>query len=122
MISGVIQPLLLALLGDDDDLEKYMKLSDWERQNNICIPTGSGFVKIPLPHELRVFHGLGDNIFQAIYGYKEPQQAIADSMMAFADLLPISPSGAIDASWSELLPDIIAGSADLFYQHKLYGW
>lgn len=115
MAWGVIQPLLISLLGDDDDLEEYFKMSDWERQNNLIFPTGAGFIKIPLPHELRVFHAMGDNIAQTIFGYKDAGETIADTAMSFADLIPISPAGAIDASWVEMLPDAIKPLAQIHF-------
>ena len=40
-LSGFLMPLLSALIGGDDGAEEYMKLSDWERQNNLCIYTGN---------------------------------------------------------------------------------
>ena len=115
MAWGIIQPLLIALMGDDDDLEEYFKMSDWERQNNLIIPTGKGFFKLPFPHELRVFHAMGDNIAQTIFGYKDAGETIADTAMSFADLIPISPVGAIDASWVELLPDAIKPLAQIHF-------
>lgn len=115
MAWGVIQPLLISLLGDDDDLEEYFKMSDWERQNNLIFPTGAGFIKIPLPHELRLFHAMGDNIAQTIFGYKDAGETIADTAMSFADLIPISPAGAIDASWVEMLPDAIKPLAQIHF-------
>ena len=75
-----------------------MKLSEWDRQNNFCIYTGSGFIKIPIPHELRVFHRVGDIAYQAIYGYTPVDQALIKSVTAFSDLIPIDPMGAADGS------------------------
>ena len=104
-MTGFLMPMLTALVGGDDGLDEYMKLSDWERQNNLCLYTGSGFIKIPLPHELRVFHAMGDNIYQASFGRKDITQTILDVILSFSDLIPANPMGAIQGSWADIMPD-----------------
>lgn len=104
-MTGFLMPILTALIGGDDGLDEYMKLSDWERQNNLCIYTGNGFIKIPLPHELRVFHAMGDNIYQASFGRKDITQTILDVILSFSDLIPANPMGAIQGSWADIMPD-----------------
>lgn len=106
-MSGFLMPLLTALIGGDDGLEDYMKLSDWDRQNYLCLYTGKGFIKIPLPPELRVFHAMGDNIYQAAFGRKDTTEAILDVTLGFADLIPANPMGAIQGSWADIMPDAI---------------
>ncbi|NDW19419.1 hypothetical protein D0T53_10935 [Dysgonomonas sp. 216] len=104
-MSGFLMPMLTALIGGDDGLDDYMKLSDWERQNNLCIYTGNGFIKIPLPHELRVFHKMGDEIYQSIFGKKDITQSLLDTALGFSDLIPANPMGAVDGSWADIMPD-----------------
>lgn len=106
-MSGFLMPMLTALIGGDDGLGEYMKLSDWERQNNLCLYTGSGFIKIPLPHELRVFHAMGDNIYQASFGKKDVTESILDVILGFSDLIPANPMGSIQGSWADIMPDAI---------------
>ena len=66
LISGytaiaITMAVIARLIGGDDD--DYFKLSKYDRQNNLCLPMfGGGFVKIPLPQEMRVFYKLGDEI------------------------------------------------------------
>jgi hypothetical protein len=103
--TGILPYILAALTGDDDGLEEYMKLSDFERQNFLCIYTGSGFVKIPLPMGLRSFHGLGDNIGRAMLGYITAEEAIKSSLLGFTDFIPANPTGAVKGSWADLTPD-----------------
>lgn len=103
--SGFLMPLLSALIGGDDGAEEYMKLSDWERQNNLCIYTGNGFIKIPLPHELRVFHAMGDNVYQVLFGKKDITESILDVLLGFSDLIPANPTGAVHGSWADIMPD-----------------
>ena len=111
--GSMIMPTLTYLFGGDDGLEEYMKLSDWERQTNMCFYTGKGFVKIPLPQELRVFHKMGDEIFMAVSGRKPATEAVIGVMSGFADLIPANPAGAIEASWAEALPDAFRPWAQL---------
>lgn len=104
-MSGFLMPMLTALIGGDDGMDEYMKLSDWERQNNLCIYTGNGFIKIPLPHELRVFHSMGDNIYQAAFGKKDVTESLLDITTGFSDLIPANPMGSIQGSWADVMPD-----------------
>jgi len=91
VVVGIMQRYLnqligMALGGDDPD-EKYWQLSDWDRQNNFCLWTGSGFLKIPISQEYRVFYKIGDNIQQIAQG-KNGVAATFDILAGFADLLP----------------------------------
>lgn len=107
VMSGFLMPFFASLLGGDEGEEEYWKLSDWERENNLCIYTGSGFIKIPLPHELRVFHKMGNEIHQAIFGKKDVTQTVIDTALGFADLVPANPFGAVNGSWAEIMPDAL---------------
>jgi hypothetical protein len=96
---GYIQPyiseLIISLLGDDEDRDAYNNLPDYVRKNNFCIPlpgTG-GFLKIPLPIELRAFYGLGDTAYRVITGKDELREGLANVFFGFADLLPLNPVG-----------------------------
>ncbi len=91
---GFIAPMLALMIGGDDGWDEYWNLSEWDRQNNFCIYTGNGFVKISLPQELRVFTRIGDNLFSAILGKKDKTEASMDSVLGFADLSPVNPLGA----------------------------
>lgn len=104
-MSGFLMPILTSLIGGDDGLDDYLKLSDWERQNNLCIYTGNGFIKIPLPHELRVFHKMGDEIYQSTFGKKDATQSLLETVLGFSDLIPSNPMGAIQGSWADIMPD-----------------
>ncbi|MBK5195728.1 MAG: hypothetical protein JJE08_06820, partial [Proteiniphilum sp.] len=121
-LSGFIAPLLAQLLGGDDGEDSYMKLSDWDRQNNWCILLSNGsFLKIPLPHELRIFHRLGDNIYQAATGKKDIMQTLLDATFSISDLLPMNPMGAADASWAELSPDFFRPFAQIVTNTNFMG-
>ena len=126
-LIGFISPLLAMMIGGDDGEDGYMKLSDWERQSNWCVllPNGS-FLKIPLPQELRIFHMLGDNIYQAYTGKKDILQVLMDTMFSISDLLPMNPLGAAGTSWAELSPDFarpivqIVGTNTNFMGSRIY--
>jgi hypothetical protein len=126
-LIGFISPLLAAMIGGDDGEDSYMKLSDWERQNNWCVllPNGS-FLKIPLPQELRIFSRMGDNIYQAYTGKKDILQVLMDIAFSISDLLPMNPLGAAGTSWAELSPDFarpivqIVGTNTNFMGSRIY--
>lgn len=114
--SYVAMPIAMAivasLVGGDD----YFKLSKYDRQNNICIPMfGGGFIKIPLPQELRVFWKLGDEIALCIYRNEPPEVAAQEVFMGALDLLPSFAAGA--TSISDVLDEKI-GAGELLLAHQ----
>lgn len=56
---GILQTMLPALTGGDDD-DRYWNLPDYVRRNNICFFVGDVLVKIPLPQEARAIFGIGE--------------------------------------------------------------
>lgn len=56
---GILQAMLPALTGGDDD-DRYWNLPDYVRRNNICFFVGDVLVKIPLPQEARAIFGIGE--------------------------------------------------------------
>ena len=114
--SYVAMPIAMAivasLVGGDD----YFKLSKYDRQNNICIPMfGGGFIKIPLPQELRVFWKLGDEIALCIYRNEPPEVAAQEVFVGALDLLPSFAAGA--TSISDVLDEKI-GAGELLLAHN----
>lgn len=60
LIPGALGAAYAMWLAGMDD-EEYSNIPSWDRRNNICIPVkGEGYIKIPLPIELRAFWGMGD--------------------------------------------------------------
>ncbi|MDR1562204.1 MAG: hypothetical protein LBS54_03825 [Dysgonamonadaceae bacterium] len=95
--------------GDGDDDDEYLKLSEWDRQNNICIriPYTNGFLKIPNGHENRVFYALGDNFYQGFMGKKDWDDVFIDNLLALTDLVPINPIGGVNQGGpAQLAPDM----------------
>ena len=112
--SGLLAPILAGLLGGDEAEEAYNNLSDYDRQNNWCIWTGSGFLKWALPQELRVFHALGDNVYRHTQGKVTNTELAVNTMIGLTDLLPVNPMGAMnseDKKWkmvaNSVTPDVI---------------
>lgn len=89
MLSGLLQSWWIDEWGSDDSKEAYWGTSDWDRQNNLCVPIGRGLLKIPHPQELRALRGLGVGIYQSIKGTKSPEDTVLDLLSAVADVVPM---------------------------------
>ena len=97
--AGVIVPAmsiaLQALTGDDDD-EGYWDLPEWIRRNNLVlyVPfTDSGFITIPLPHELRPFYAMGEIALSAMCGREDVEDGLRKVALNFAEMLPLDFTG-----------------------------
>ena len=111
---AITMAVIARLIGGDDD--GYFKLSKYDRQNNLCLPMfGGGFVKIPLPQEMRVFYKLGDEIALCILRNEPPEVAAQEVFMGALDLLPSFAAGA--TSISDVLDEKI-GAGDLLLAHQ----
>lgn len=85
MAFRVLNLALSELWGDSED--EYSKLSKWDRQNNVCLLAPHGFVKIPIPQELRLWYKIGDEIMDVANGGR-PETAALNMVLAATDLLP----------------------------------
>lgn len=59
-LAPLINEVLCAALGGDDDDANYYNLPEYVRRNNICLYVGGSWLTIPLPIELRALYGLGE--------------------------------------------------------------
>ena len=88
MLNNVLLPAIYGMAsgaGDDDDyVDYYDDLSDWERHHNLCIRAGKSWIKIPLSPELSSMYALGDVIGGAAWGKREMS---GSDLMVLADLL-----------------------------------
>ena len=96
--SGMIAPMtalaLQAMLSGDDDEPTYWDLPEWVRRNNIVLYVGgSGYITIPLPHELRPFYGMGELALSVLMGKEEPDDALKKAVAGFASLMPLDFTG-----------------------------
>lgn len=92
---GFLMPMIINAIGGDDDEKEYMNMTDWERQTNLCLPTGGGFAKIPLPQEMRIFFKLGDEVYKLYSGRTEASETAITTLLSAADMIPISPLGTV---------------------------
>lgn len=76
---------------------------------------GGGFLKIPLPQEMRVFYKLGDEIALCLFRNEPPEVAAQEVFMGALDLLPSFAAGA--TSISDVLDEKI-GAGDLLLAHQ----
>ena len=88
MLNNVLLPAIYSMAsgdGDDDDyVDYYDDLSDWERHHNLCIRAGKSWIKIPLSPELSSMYALGDAIGGAVWGKREMS---GSDLMVLADLM-----------------------------------
>jgi len=86
---ALIAALSRALAGDDEDgINRYDKLPEWEKRSNLILFYGSGEgdkIEIPLPPIYRVFAYIGTNIEAVTAGSKKPWTAAADTAEAAWD-------------------------------------
>jgi hypothetical protein len=95
--------------------EEYSNIPSWDRRNNICIPIkGEGYVKIPLPIELRAFWGMGDIIASLKYKRLQTEESPEFAMCGqISQILPIDilESGQMNltdpSGYSPLLPTYV---------------
>ena len=124
--SGMIAPMvalsLQAMLSGDDDEPTYWDLPEWVRRNNIVIYVGgSGYVTIPLPHELRPFYGMGELAFSTLMGKEEPEVALQKAVEGFASLMPFDFTGNAGNAIVNFTPTIAQPLAQLEVNKDYFG-
>ena len=124
--SGMIAPMtvlaLQAMLSGDDDEPTYWDLPEWVRRNNIVIYVGgSGYVTIPLPHELRPFYGMGELAFSTLMGKEEPDTALAKAAAGFASLMPFDFTGNAGNAIVNFTPTIAQPLVQLVVNKDYFG-
>lgn len=93
---GILQTMLPALTGGDDD-DRYWNLPDYVRRNNICFFVGDVLVKIPLPQEARAIFGIGELGMSYMSG-KEDKDAWMVAYTIAGQLSQIMPLDLMDDS------------------------
>jgi len=130
-VMGVLTPIINAALaglasglgdGDDDDKHDwYWNLPEWVRRNNIVLGTGSWYLAIPLPVELRSFYGLGDIAASLMYGKVAARDGFEiglDAINTAASILPVNPVEGYSASNKNIgdaLLRTVAPDATMFF-------
>ena len=113
-VPAAVGTAFAMFLASQED-EEYSNIPSWDRRNNICIPIkGEGYVKIPLPIELRAFWGMGDIIASLTYKRLQTEESPAFAMCGqITQILPIDilESGQMNltdpSGYSPLLPTYV---------------
>ena len=123
--AGFMAPLIsmmaYALLGDDE--ETYWDIPEGVRRNNIVlpIPFSKGFLKIPLPHELRPFYAIGELAMSVLLGKEEVEDALKEAAMVFADLIPVDLTGNGGNLIVNLTPTVVQPVVQLVANKDYFG-
>lgn len=118
-VPAAVGTAFAMFLASQED-EEYSNIPSWDRRNNICIPIkevpilGEGYIKIPLPIELRAFWGMGDIIaslkYKRLQTEESPEFAMCGqiSQMLPIDILESGQMNLTDPSgYSPLLPTYV---------------
>lgn len=95
LTAPIFSSILASLWGDDENKDDYWNLPDYVRRQNFCIRTPFGFIKLPIPIELRAIYGLGDIIYGLTSGnlnYTSMQAATEVAKQA-SQVMPIDMVG-----------------------------
>ena len=115
---GILQTILPALTGGDDD-DRYWNLPDYVRRNNICFFVGDVLVKIPLPQEARAIFGIGELGMSYMSG-KEDKDAWGVAYTIAGQLSQIMPLDLMDDSGPihALTPSIFKPAVEAYTNHS----
>lgn len=118
---GILQTILPALTGGDDD-DRYWNLPDYVRRNNICFFVGDVLVKIPLPQEARAIFGIGELGMSYMSG-KEDKDAWMVAYTIAGQLSQIMPLDLMDDSGPihALTPSLFKPALEAYSNHSWMG-
>ena len=118
---GILQTILPALTGGDDD-DRYWNLPDYVRRNNICFFVGDVLVKIPLPQEARAIFGIGELGMSYMSG-KEDKDAWGVAYTMAGQLSQIMPLDLMDDSGPihALTPSLAKPALEALTNHSWMG-
>lgn len=118
---GILQTILPALTGGDDD-DRYWNLPDYVRRNNICFFVGDVLVKIPLPQEARAIFGIGELGMSYMSG-KEDKDAWGVAYTMAGQLSQIMPLDLMDDSGPihALMPSLAKPALEALTNHSWMG-
>jgi hypothetical protein len=127
MATGFMMPVLIAaisaMFGGEDE-EEYWNIPEYDRQNNLCIPIGGTYVKLPLPIGFREMYAMGDMIAAIAFDKKfsrDAQQVGMDMANKVASIvLPINPlEGSVNGLniWASIGTILAPSSAQFLIQN-----
>jgi hypothetical protein len=121
-----LNSLIAAMMGEDDDEWKdlYANVSEFTRNSNLMIYLGKdkGFLSIPLGQELRMYHGLGSDMFLWQEGKVDDATAALNLLNGISSLVSYNPVEKIAMGQAaELTPDIIQPVAEMSVNKNFLG-
>ena len=131
MLSGMLVPMvnqmMLAAFGGDDDKDKYWQFSRYDRRNNfvVWVPGTKMFLKVPLSQEFRPFYGVGDMIASKLMGdenVEESWQDYAEDLMgSIISMSPVDPTEYGENYLVSLTPNFIRPFYELAFNVDFTG-
>ena len=131
MLSGMLVPMvnqmLLAALGGDDDKDKYWSFSRYDRRNNfvVWVPGTKMFLKVPLSQEFRPFYGVGDMIASKLLGNENVEESwkdyAEDLMGSIISMSPVDPTEYGENYLVSLTPNFIRPFYELAFNVDFTG-
>lgn len=126
--AGFLVPMLnmaiKAMFSDDEDDNSYWDLPEWIRRNNIVlyVPwTESGYLTIPVPHELRPFYGMGEIAFSCLMGKEDVEDGLKKASLGFTQLIPLDFTGNGGNFWVNITPTIASPIAQIITNKDYFG-
>lgn len=126
--AGFLVPMLnmaiRAMFSDDEDDNSYWDLPEWIRRNNIVlyVPwTESGYLTIPVPHELRPFYGMGEIAFSCLMGKEDVEDGLKKASLGFTQLIPLDFTGNGGNFWVNITPTIGQPIAQIITNKDYFG-
>lgn len=126
--AGFLVPMLnmaiKAMFSDDEDDNSYWDLPEWIRRNNIVlyVPwTESGYLTIPVPHELRPFYGMGEIAFSCLMGKEDVEDGLKKASLGFTQLIPLDFTGNGGNFWVNITPTIGQPIAQIITNKDYFG-
>lgn len=126
--AGFLVPMLnmafRAMFSDDEDDNSYWDLPEWIRRNNIVlyVPwTESGYLTIPVPHELRPFYGMGEIAFSCLMGKEDVEDGLKKASLGFTQLIPLDFTGNGGNFWVNITPTIATPIAQIITNKDYFG-
>jgi hypothetical protein len=131
VLQGFLSAMLMDLFGGEDDegTRNYDKISEYTRHNSLVVPLPgtNKAATIPMPHVLRVMHGIGVSAYDMMTGRVSFGHAVKETLGSIpADVVPIDMGGMFtrDGSISPkpLIPTVVKPVYELMINENFMGY
>jgi hypothetical protein len=117
IITG-LNSMIAHCLGEDDRdwKDMYSNVPEFTRNSNILIYTGkeNGFASIPLSQELKMFYGLGSDLFMFQEGYVDAATSAQNILLGLSSLVSYNPvESVLQDQYTELAPDVVRSLVEI---------